>query len=117
MQQMLNKVENFTQWAHMEVNVKKCNTSSYLIDEDRHRRGLATPLKLNGQDIPNLTLGQSMKYLGTAVAARRTVKLEAAASKLTELKIRTQKVMDSPLVIVQKIHAVKTFVLPMIDGR
>jgi hypothetical protein len=115
MERMLRKLEEFTLWAKMEVNVKKCNTASYMEDQNRHRCSLGTPLKLNGKDIPNLTLAQSLKYLGTAVAARRTVKLEAAGTKLTEMKIRLQKVMDSPLLTVQKIHATKTFVLPMID--
>jgi hypothetical protein len=62
-----------------------------------------------------LTLARSLKYLGTAVAARRTVKLEAAESKLTEMKVRRMKIMESSLLIVQKIDAMKTFVLPMPD--
>jgi hypothetical protein len=49
------------------------------------------------QQIPNLTLAQSLKYLGTAIAPRRTVKLEAAETKLTEMKIRLKKIMESPL--------------------
>jgi hypothetical protein len=76
---------------------------------------LAESLKFNQQDIPNLTLAQSLKYLGTAVAARRKVKLEAMTAKLTEMKIRMKKIMESPLLIVQKIDAIKTFILPTLD--
>jgi hypothetical protein len=54
----------------MEVNVKKCETASYLNDVDRHRCSLAENLKFKNQAIPNLTLAQSLKYLGTAVASR-----------------------------------------------
>jgi hypothetical protein len=43
------------------------------------------------------------------------VKLEATEAKLTEMKIRLKKIMDSQLLIVQKIDAMKTFVLPMLD--
>jgi hypothetical protein len=43
------------------------------------------------------------------------VKLRAAETKLTEMRIRLQKIMESPLLIVQKIDALKSFLLPMID--
>jgi hypothetical protein len=112
---MLKVLEEFVNWSRMEVNVKKCMTASYLIDNHRHRCSLAENLKFNGQDIPNLTLAQSLKYLGTAVAARRKMKLEAMAAKLTEMKIRMKKIMESPLLIVQKIDAIKTFILPSLD--
>jgi hypothetical protein len=62
-----------------------------------------------------LTLAQSLKDLGTAVAARGTLKLEAAEAKLTEMKVELTKMMESPLLIVQKIDAMKIFVLPMLD--
>jgi hypothetical protein len=72
-------------------------------------------LTFKGQLIPNLTLAQSLKYLGTPVTARKTVKLEAIETKLTEMKIRLKKIAESPLLIVQKIDAMKTFVLPTLD--
>jgi hypothetical protein len=62
-----------------------------------------------------LTLAQSLKYLGTAVAPRGRVKLEAVEAKLTEMKVRLKKIMESPLLIVQKIDAVRTFLLPTLD--
>jgi hypothetical protein len=39
------------------------------------------------------------------------VKLDAIETKLTEMKIHLKKIMESPLLIVQKIDAVKTFLL------
>jgi ribosomal protein L27 len=112
---MLGVLESFVDWSRMEVNVKKCATASYLRDVNRHRCSLSRNLEFKNQPIPNLTLAQSLKYLGTAVAARRTVKLEAAEAKLTEMKVRLKKILESPLLIVQKIDAMKTFVLPMLD--
>jgi hypothetical protein len=102
MTHMLNKFEEFTKWAKMEVNVKKCATASYLIDGNRHRCCLAENLTLNGSPIPNLTLTESLRYLGTTVAARRTVKLEATKTKLTEMRIRLEESIDSPLLIVRR---------------
>jgi hypothetical protein len=86
-----------------------------MIDQNNHRSTLEEPLRLSGNDIPSLTFAESLKYLGTAVAARRTVKFKVAESKLSEMKTRLQKVMESPLLIVQKIDAIKTFILPMLD--
>jgi 3-dehydroquinate dehydratase len=114
-EKMLEVLESFVNWSQMEVNVKKCATASYVLDSRHHRSSLAEKLTFKGQEIPNLTLAESLKYLGTAVSARRTVKLEAVEAKLTEMKVRLQKIMESPLLIVQKIDAVKTFVLPTLD--
>jgi hypothetical protein len=114
-EKMLKVLEQFVDWSRMEVNTKKCMTASYVIDEHRHRCSLARNLKFKGQDIPNLTLADSLKYLGTAVAPRRNVKLRALTPKLSEMKIRLMKIMGSPLLIVQKIDAIKTFILPMLD--
>jgi hypothetical protein len=115
MQTMLGKLEEFERWAGMEVNVDKCATASYAMDAQGHRCTIEHPVRIRGQGIRNLTLAQSLKYLGTAVAARRTVKLQAVETKLTEMRVRLRKIMESPLLIVQKVDAVKTFLLPMID--
>jgi hypothetical protein len=74
---MLEVLKDFVDWSKMEVNVKKCATASYLKDMDRHRCILASNLNFKGQPISNLMLAQSLKYLGTAIAPRRTVRLEA----------------------------------------
>jgi hypothetical protein len=112
---MLEVLEDFVDWPKMEVNVKKCAAASYLKDTNRHRCSLAANLNFKGQPIPNLTLAQSLKYLGTAIAPRRTVRLEATEAKLTEMKIQLKKITESPLLIVRKIDPMKTFVLPMLD--
>jgi hypothetical protein len=59
-------------------------------------------------------MAQSLKYLGTAISARRKVRLEAATAKCAEMEmeIRLQKIIGSRLLTVQKINAVKTFLLP-----
>jgi hypothetical protein len=76
---------------------------------------LAATLKFSRKDIPNLMLGQSLKYLGDVVAARQQVKLEAMGAKLTEMTIRMKKIMESPLLIVQKVDVTKMFVLTTLD--
>jgi hypothetical protein len=54
----------------VEVNMKKCETASYLNDVHRHRSSLIGNLKFKNQAISNLILAQALKYLGTAVAPR-----------------------------------------------
>jgi hypothetical protein len=114
-QEMLNGLAHFTKWSKMEVNVKKCSTSSYLLDSFGHRCSLTQNLKFQHQDIPNLDIDESMKYLGSAVAARRNVKLKSVQAKFNEARALVQKIIRSPLSTVQKIDAVKTFVIPKFD--
>jgi hypothetical protein len=114
-QRMLRTLEEFTKWSRMDVNTAKCATASYLIDRAKHRCSLAEELTFNGNRIPNLTLGQSMKYLGTAVAARRSVKLESIRAKLAEARLLVKRIVKSKLLTVQKIDAIKTFVIPSLD--
>jgi hypothetical protein len=115
MKKIINKLEEFARWSNMEVNVKKCAMASYMTDSNRHRCYLAENLELNGAPIPNLTLAESLKYLGTTVAVTRTVRVEAVKTKLTAMRIRLDKIIDSPLLTVQKIDAMKTFLLQILN--
>jgi hypothetical protein len=50
-----------------------------------------------------------MRYLGVLIAARRTIKLTSAKFKVKEMGILLGKIISSPILTVQKIYAVKTF--------
>jgi hypothetical protein len=76
---------------------------------------LAEDLTFKGKPILNLMPAQSLKYLETATAACRRVKLKEVEAKLTDMKMQIQKSMESPLLTVQKIDAVKTFASPALD--
>jgi hypothetical protein len=60
-------------------------------------------------------LEESWKYLGAAIAARNSVKLETIKTKLTEMRVQLEKIMESPVLAVQKIDPVKPFLLPSLD--
>jgi hypothetical protein len=113
--QMLSVLEGFTEWSRMEVNVSKCATASHVFDEDGRRAFLNTCFKFRGEEIPTLTTAESMRYLDAPISARRSVKLKSVKFKLGEMEILLEKIMASPLLTVQKIDAVKTFLLPSID--
>jgi hypothetical protein len=113
--EMLKTLQAFVSWSKMEVNAGKCSTASYMRDKNGRRCSLARNFTYGEKVIPNLTLNQSLKYLGTPVTAHRTVKLKAAGEKITEMEILLEKIMGSPLLTVQKIDAIKTFLLPCLD--
>jgi hypothetical protein len=112
---MLCSSQFFKKWANMEVNVKKCTTASYLFDNQRHRCSLTEPFTFHNQDIPHINLDQSLRYLGTAVAARKNVKLHVTNAKFDEMTSLVKKIIDSPLLTVQKIDAINTFVIQYFD--
>jgi hypothetical protein len=68
-QKMLEVLEDFTTWTQMQLNVKKCATASDLRGTNRRRCSLKEKLMFKDQPIRNLTLGESLKYLATAVTA------------------------------------------------
>jgi hypothetical protein len=112
---MLGTVGEYEDWAKMGVNDVKCETVTYTHDDNGRRAYDEEALKLKGRAIRSLTMGESAKYLGTPVAAHRTVKLKPTRIVLTEMKELILRITSSPLRIVQKLHAIKTFALPKID--
>jgi hypothetical protein len=99
----------------MELNTVKCATASSLIDQHGHCSILDDSVQFKGVEVPTLTMLLSLSDLGTAVSARRTIQLEAAQTKLTDMAIELQKITRSQLAIDQIINANKTFLLPTLD--
>jgi hypothetical protein len=54
--------------------------------------------------------------MSTAVAGRCMIKVKTVETKLTRMKIRMQKIFEFPSKMIQKIDAIKTFVLPTINS-
>jgi hypothetical protein len=109
--QMLQILDQYTQWSKLEFNISKCATASCIYDEKRRWTYLDQCHMFRGEEIPNLTTAESMIYLGAPIAARKTVKLKSVKFKLEEMDILLGKIMSSPLLMVQKIDAMKTFLL------
>jgi hypothetical protein len=115
MKMMLSKLDEFSRLVKMEVNSKTCPRALRPIDRKKHRSCLAVNLKFNGWPIPNLTPVESWKYIGTTMSANRTIRLEAAETKLLEMRIQQQEIIDLPLSTVQKSDAIKPLLPPMSD--
>jgi hypothetical protein len=114
METLLAELEEFTDWAQMEVNVKKCATISYM-----YNRGTRSTLKpeflFKGKKIEMLDEYQAIKYLGTPVAAKRATRAQAAQTIFDEAKDKVNKIIESELTFPQKLDAIKTFVTPSLD--
>jgi hypothetical protein len=114
-ERQLEILKDYVDWSRTNVNVGKSGTSSFVLDENGHRSTLAEPFMFKGEAIPNFTRAQSVKYLGTPVAARRNTKLKSSQEVIQQMVQLHSKIINSRLLIVQKIDAVKTFVLPKLD--
>jgi hypothetical protein len=99
----------------MEVNVSKCAIGPYTYDKERKRTHLKLFFQFRGKEISNLTMAESIRYLGMPIMARKTVKFKYAKFKLKEMEALLEKIISSSLFIIQKIDAIKTFVLSLID--
>jgi hypothetical protein len=112
---MLQILNEYTQRSKLKVNVAICATASSIYDKDRQWTYLDRCYVFRGDEIPNLPTAESMRYLGARIAARRTIKRKSMKFKLEEMDILFGKIISSPLLTVQKIDAVKAFLLPSID--
>jgi hypothetical protein len=97
----------------MEINVSKSATASCISDGDRRRTDLGDSFQFRGEAIPQVTIAESMRFLGALIASRRTGKLKSAKFELKEMKILLRKTMSRSLLTVQKINAVKIILLPL----
>jgi hypothetical protein len=64
---------------------------------------------------PESVTGTIPQVPGYGNCTKKECEAGATEAKLTEMKIRLKKIMESSLIIVQEIDAMKTFVLPMLD--
>jgi hypothetical protein len=53
---------------------------------ENHQCSLTEYFKFQGQEIPNLPLDQSLKYLRKAIATRRNIKLKDTYTKFDKMK-------------------------------
>jgi hypothetical protein len=116
-QRILRIFEDYCEHAKLKVNVEKCVTASSIFDrEDRGRRhSIWVPLTLCGKDVPVNIHTDSVKSLGFPIGGDRHERSLPVNITLTEMRLTIDKITKSPLFVVQKIQALRTYVLPRID--
>ena len=114
MNRLLRTCCEFCNYSKMQLAPTKCCSVGY-IWKNNARQGLTEGFSINEENIPFVGLDDSIKYLGTPVAARKVSKLKSSIDYFTKFKEKLLKVFDSKLLLVQKVHAVKTFLIPSLD--
>ena len=65
MERNIQILEGYIRYAQLKINVAKCKSMSYIINERNHRDFDNRPFKINNQDVPTITLAEGIQYLGT----------------------------------------------------
>ena len=115
MQHLLDRCSDFTEWAHLMFNTKKCASlfmvncvSPIIVDL------LFTPL-LKGDAIPALTWDRRYKYLGCPTGAHHHNNLSDLGSLYATLVKDSTTVFKSPLAEWQKLDAFRRFLFPRVS--
>ena len=114
MENLLRTCEAFCAYSGMVLAPSKSCSFGYLY-KDRRRCGLSQSFTINNEEIPYVDLDDSIRYLGTPIAARKVAKLKSSADLITKFQSKAMQIFNSDLLIVQKIHAFKTFLIPSLD--
>lgn len=104
---MINKMEEFTNWAQLKFNAAKCSSLS-AINSRRHKYVESYSPTLNNESIPALKWEDRYKYLGTEFGRSRDSTLNSLKSTLLK---EAELIANSLLTDWQKIEAINIFVL------
>ena len=108
---MLTRLEEFSSWAHLRLNVAKCASLSTTYRGGK-RVILPTSFRLDGQTIPAMEWEDRYRHLGVLLGPT----LEACLDKLAaEFRDSTEKLFQSGLADWMKLEAFKEFVVPKLD--
>jgi hypothetical protein len=111
---MLRSLELFCNYSTIQPSPSKCVVMHYT-GKQYVRTPLDNPVKIFNETLSTVDLREYIKYLGAPLAARSHVK--TSMSKVTvEKTLRViKKVSETELRINQKVHLVRTFILPSLD--
>ena len=108
-ERMINSLETYCNMTGLVIAPKKCNAivEGYDISE--------LAIKINETAIPTLNTSNAIQYLGAPITGRKATKLSINKQKIAEVKEKVTLVFNSPLTLSQKVHAIRTYVLPQLD--
>ena len=111
----LQIVEQYLGYSKLEVNSSKCHSVSYILNEENHRDFDKTPFTICGDEIKMSTLAEGIKYLGVTTAATNSIRVHGTEDVINNVKRLLDNINASPLRLNQKLYAIKTFAVPMLD--
>ena len=114
MEDILQTVQEFLNYSKLKVNVNKCKMMSYILSNGR-RYFEEENFTLGSQPIPNATLEDNIRYLGTDVTTASSIRINGTEHVINEMETLIDKIGDSVLSLSQKVYAVRTFAIPRLD--
>lgn len=111
MNKLIERVREFTKISGMELAPNKCVAYVYGISRAQ-RRFYDANIKIGDHAIRVAKKDETIRYLGAPINARKTDRLKQVKITEAEFRILLEKVTQSKLAIVQKIDAIKRFLLP-----
>ena len=111
---LIDIVERFIAYSKLCINVSKCHSLAYIINESGRVTDL-NPFMINNNPIPLENLSESIEYLGSAAAATVCIRYKGTEEVIEESKILIDKIMKSQLKVNQKLDAIRRFVIPSMD--
>jgi hypothetical protein len=115
LEEMLKILREFCEYAHMAVNAKKCCVISSMVNGEGRRQAIERKFAYGGEELPSLETEQSTLYLGSPVGGSRKERAKPAKVRLAAMRDDILKICNSDLITVQKLDALKKFVMPMVD--
>ena len=114
MNDILQTVQEFFNYSKLQVNVNKCKMMSYIL-ADGKRYFDEENFTLGNQQIPNATLADNIRYLGTDVSTAETIRVKGTEHCIKSVETLIDKIDNSVLSLSQKIYAIRTFAIPKLD--
>lgn len=107
-------VERFLHWTGLEANPSKCATLGLKTHKGKQMPNPAE-LRLHGEALPKVKLGEAYKYLGVKDALETSVHHDQILRIMHKARKDIQKLLRSALLPWQKLDAIRTFVMSRFD--
>jgi len=108
MNNLIYSTRDFAEFSKLTVAPQKC------ISMSKCRNATPTFL-MNNQEIPAKDIGKCIRYLGAPISGSKASRVKYCRTTLEDVQIRTNSVFNSNLTILQKLDAIKSYVLPRLD--
>lgn len=111
MNKLIERVSKFTQISGMKLAPEKCTAYVYGMSRAQ-KRFYEAEIKMGDQTIQVAKQDETIRYLGAPITARKVDRLKELKITEAEFRMLLEKITQSRLAIVQKVDAIKKFLLP-----
>ena len=112
--QLVQIVQEFTKISGTKLAPHKCVAYTYAMTSSQTRTYTAN-IRIGEELMPNARKEDTIRYLGAPIAAHRNERMSKVKLSLVQFAELLKKITLSKLCITQKVHAIKTFLLPKLD--